>query len=321
MVNENRIDVSVVIPCYNCEAYIDETLKSLESQSFKNFEVVCVNDGSEDNTLSILTRWQNDSNLNISVINQDNFGVSRARNNAIAAAKGTYILFLDADDIFHHEMIKSLFNAVEGVDVAYCRLSRDMDEVKDYPSKNVKYVDETQTDAMSKLLYQMGTYGFYCYIYKKSVILEQNIFFDENTKHFEDREFIWKYLCYCKNIVWFDAPLYGYRINVSSVTQRTAQWHTDGLEAIRRVERYLKDHNCSFLPEVETYLFARAIWGVAKSYTISKRKDLFYRLSKEYDLKTYMKRTLRDNNLLVCIASALYLIHPMLFYIIVGMKK
>lgn len=321
MSNKEQVEVSVIIPCYNCEEYIGETLESLCLQTFKNFEVICVNDGSMDRTSQILDKWENNTELNICVINQENAGVSNARNNGIMAARSKYVMFLDADDIYHPNMIESLFNAVEGVDIAYCRLSRNMDEVKDYPSKNIKYVDETQTDAMNKLLYQMGTYGFYCYIYKKSVILEQNIFFDENTKHFEDREFNWKYLCHCNTCIWVDAYLYGYRKNESSVTRSPAQWHIDGLEAIRRVERYLKKHNSSFLPEVESYLFARAIWGLAKSYTISKRKDLFYRLSKEYDLKTYMKRTLRDNNLLVCIASALYLIHPMLFYMVVGMKK
>jgi len=321
MINGNLIDVSVVIPCYNCEAYVDETLKSLENQSFKNFEVICVNDGSVDGTSEILKHWQSIGKINITVINQKNAGVSNARNNGIRAANGTYIMFLDADDIFHPEMIERLFNAVKDADVSYCRLSRDLNVVKCFSLEKTNNVEEYQKDAMSKLLYQMGDYGFYCYLYRKSVIVEHDIFFDENTKHFEDREFNWKYLCHCNTFAWIDAPLYGYRINDTSVTRRPAQWHTDGLDAIRRVENYLEFHDCSFLSEVKSYLFARAMWGLAKSYSISKNKGLFLRLSTEYDLKAYMKRTIRDKNVLVSVASALYVIHPILFYAVVGLKK
>jgi len=60
---------------------------------------------------------------------------------------------------------------------------------------------------------------------------------------------------------------------------------------------------------------------LAKSYSISKNKGLFLRLSTEYDLKAYMKRTIRDKNVLVSVASALYVIHPILFYAVVGLKK
>lgn len=311
--------ISIIIPCYNCDSIINETILSLENQTKKNFEVICVNDGSTDNTLDVLNTWKENSALNITVISQANSGVSKARNAGISVAKGEYLLFLDSDDIYNKHFIEKISFNAEKFDVSFCRLSRKLEDVTDYDSSKVKDKIISQEDAMRKLLYEMGNYAFCCYLYKKEIIERFNLRFDENTGHFEDREFNWKYLCHCQNVNWIDAPLYGYRVNAASVTQRPATWHTDGLEAIKRVESYLEKYNIPFVEDVKSYLFARALWGLAKSYSQSHRKDLFGRLRKEYDLKKAMKRTAKDNNKLVQIASIFYLIHPKLFYFAVGL--
>ena len=313
--------ISIIIPCYNCASIIDETILSLENQKKKNFEVICVNDGSTDNTLDVLNNWKQNSALNITIINKENGGVSKARNVGISIAKGEYLLFLDSDDIYNKHFIEKISCNAEQFDVSFCRLSRNLEAVTDYDSSKIKDKIISPEDAMRKLLYEMGNYGFYCYLYKKEIIDRFNLRFDENTRHFEDREFNWKYLCHCQNVNWLDAPLYGYRINATSVTQRPATWHTDGLDAIKRVESYLEKYNIPFVAEVKSYLFARAIWGIAKAYSQSHRKDLFCRLKKEYDLKTAMKRTAKDNNKLVKLASWLYLIHPMLFYSAIALTR
>lgn len=313
--------ISIIVPCYNCVSFIDETIRSLENQTQKMFEVICINDGSTDNTLEILEKWKSESKLNITIINQENAGVSKARNAGISIAKGDYLLFLDADDIYNKYFIERIAFDAEKYDVSFCRLDRDIKKVFAYDASKISYTEIQQEEAMRKLLYQMGSYSFCCYLYKKEIIDCINLRFDENTRHFEDREFNWKYLCHCQNIRWLDAPLYGYRVNVSSVTQRPATWHTDGLNAIKRVEKHLEKCNIPFAREVESYLFARAIWGLAKAYSQSHRKDLFCRLKAEYNLKNTMKRTARDKNKLVKLASWLYLVHPMLFYYAIAITR
>lgn len=313
--------ISIIIPCYNCASIISETILSLENQTQKNFEVICVNDGSTDNTLDVLKKWKEYSVLNITVIDQVNSGVSVARNIGISVAKGDYLLFLDSDDIYNKHFIEKISFNAEQFDVSFCRLSRNLEEVINYDVSSVTYKIIFQKDAMSKLLYEMGSYGFCCYLYKKEIIDRINLRFDENTRHFEDREFNWKYLCHCQNVNWMDAPLYGYRVNDTSVTRRPATWQTDRLEAIKRVEAYLEEYSVPFVSEVKTYLFARGIWGLAKDYSKSHRKDLFCRLRKEYDLKTAMKRTAKDKNKLVKLASWLYLIHPKLFYWAISLTR
>lgn len=316
-------DISVIIPCYNCASLIGETLDSLLRQSFQNFEVICINDGSTDETLSVLTKWKNRAVLDIKIINQKNAGVSSARNAGIKIATGEYILFLDSDDLYHPDFIERLINAIKenAVDVAYCRLSRDY-AIFVNPIQNVKHIKQNQHEAMNNLLYRMPDFGFYCYLYRRARLEKENLLFDVDICRFEDREFNWKYLCHCNSAVLVDIPLYYYRVNKQSVTQsRTFQWRVDGIEAVHRIERYMAERQCPFLPELKSYLYPRVMWSMAKNYCLAGEKELFKRLIHKYDVKTCMKRTAKDKSKLVALASWMFLIHPMLFYYIVRLKK
>lgn len=320
----NTPKISIIIPCYNCADLLAETLQSLEDQTFKDFEVVAINDGSKDNTLAVLKEWQNKSTLNIIIVDQPNGGVSNARNHGICVANGEYLLFLDSDDIYHEEFVERMVYAVleTKADTVYCRLSRNLEEVRQYNAQGDGIIVHTPKKAMDKLLFEMGKYAFCCYLYKKTVLLEEGICFDENTKFGEDREFNWKYLCHCKKIVWVDMPLYGYRVNANSATQKSASWRkTDLLAAVKRIEEYLKKQNCSYSDTFNDYMYARAMWAVAKTFAVSGDKELFNRLRKEFDVRKCMKRTSKDNIKIVAIASVLYRIHPMLFYSVVRLKK
>lgn len=89
--------ISVIIPCYNAEKYLEKCLESVVNQTYKNLEIVCVNDGSSDKTIKILENYA-DSDKRIKVINQENFGASQARNNALKLITGSYVAFVDSDD-------------------------------------------------------------------------------------------------------------------------------------------------------------------------------------------------------------------------------
>ena len=95
--------LSIIFPVYNVEAYLNESLSSILSQDFKDFELIAVNDGSTDNSLSILERYQSlDARLRI--ISQENKGLSSARNLGLKNARGKYIGFVDSDDMISKEM-------------------------------------------------------------------------------------------------------------------------------------------------------------------------------------------------------------------------
>lgn len=315
--------VSIIIPCYNCQSLVGETLDSLAAQTFRDFEVICVNDGSTDNTQSMLERWKAQNDLQMQIISKSNGGVSSARNAGIQAAEGKYLLFLDADDLYHPEFIQRLYDAMtqKNADIAYCWLNRNR-EILSADLRDVPVVLQTQQEAMHNLLYCMAEVGFYCYLYRKDWILRENLEFDVNTRHFEDREFNWKYLAHCQSAVLVDVPLYYYRVTTNSVTQRkTVKWRTDGLDAALRIEQYLEEKGCDYLAEVKGYLFPRVMWAMAKNYAMGGAKDAYKRLAKEYNVRACMQRTAKDSNKLVALASRCYLLHPSLFYYLLRLKK
>lgn len=107
------IKISVVIPCYNQELYIAEALDSVLAQTFNQYEIIVVNDGSVDSSQRIIERYVAEHPKKITLINQQNQGVISTRNNGIAAARGTYIYPLDGDDKIHPECLQLLYNAME----------------------------------------------------------------------------------------------------------------------------------------------------------------------------------------------------------------
>lgn len=103
-------DVSIIVPCYNVAAYVDSCLESLVRQTLRNIEIICINDGSTDETWTHLLRWK-EKDSRIILLNQRNAGVSAARNAGLDAARGLYVGFADPDDYMDPEMYSRLFSA------------------------------------------------------------------------------------------------------------------------------------------------------------------------------------------------------------------
>ena len=120
MMNE-QIDISLIIPVYNVEKYLRRTLESVENQTFKNFEVIIVNDGSTDGSLEIIQEFVNKHD-NFILVDQENSGVGMARNAGIKVSRGIYIAFLDSDDFLEPNYLKKLYFAAikTGSDIVCC---------------------------------------------------------------------------------------------------------------------------------------------------------------------------------------------------------
>lgn len=113
--------ISVIIPVYNAEKYLEECLVSVKNQTFKDFEVICMDDGSTDNSLQILKEFAK-QDMRFNVYTQKNAGGSVSRNNAIKKAKGKYISFLDNDDIYHPQYLEILYKNIKDyhADISCC---------------------------------------------------------------------------------------------------------------------------------------------------------------------------------------------------------
>ena len=118
--DKKEYGISVIMPCYNTEQYVEETLKSVLNQSFKDYEIICLNDGSTDGTLEILNRYQK-LYSNIRVISSEHYGVAYQRNTGVQCARGKYIYYVDSDDLLKENCLETLYqhSEADNLDVLY----------------------------------------------------------------------------------------------------------------------------------------------------------------------------------------------------------
>ncbi len=106
-VMDKKVDISIIIPIYNAEKYLEKCLESIQRQTYHNFEVICVNDGSQDKSNETIERFSSQDSR-IKIIKQENQGASVARNKGIREAQGEYIYFCDADDVIHPQLLETV---------------------------------------------------------------------------------------------------------------------------------------------------------------------------------------------------------------------
>ena len=210
MKNNNK--VSIIIPVYNCEKYIKKCIESLLNQTYKDIEIVIVNDGSIDNSLQICKEYEQLSNIRI--YSKQNGGVSSARNYGIEKASGKYIIFIDSDDYIDIECVEKLvknnvFNSL--ICLNYCKYINNKKIVTSYGQYN-------RSEFISGVL-KGNIHGGICGIlFEKEKI--GSIRFDNNTFFMEDTIFLFNYINRVDRIKFVDNNCFYYYVeNVSSITK------------------------------------------------------------------------------------------------------
>ena len=196
--------ISVIIPVYNGEKYLEECLDSILNQIYTNFEIIIVNDGSTDNSLKICRKYQK-KDKRIRIINTENHGVSHARNIGIKESKGDYITFVDCDD-----KINSFG------DISFLNLDYDIV----FFNKNIEVIDKDYLIGCIMGLYgnKKTIAGPYSKFFKKSFIDNENLYFNESMMNGEDMFFNIECLLKSKKIKIINQSFYLYRINPYSIT-------------------------------------------------------------------------------------------------------
>lgn len=195
--DKKEYGISVIMPCYNIEKYVEETLKSVLNQSFKDYEIICLNDGSTDGTLQILNRYQ-ELYSNIRVISNENHGVAYERNIGIQSSKGKYIYYMDSDDLIKENCLETLYNYAENdnLDVVYFEADSfyETEEIKkDFPQFQTLYHRKKEYKEVytgHDLYIQMENAGDIkmsvgLQFTKRQLLIENNIKFEE-MRAFED---------------------------------------------------------------------------------------------------------------------------------------
>ena len=244
MINE-KYKTTVIIPCFNASKTIEKTLASLEKQTYKYFQVYIVNDGSTDETLSAIERYRKGSLLNITVFTKENAGVSAARNYAINRCNTELITFLDADDEYDCGFLNSMIQVLLDNDfdtvAARYEFTRNAEETFVLPSK-LNYKEVSKYDLVKLYTHKrIEKINFCGFLYKKKILNQYHIRFDEKIRFGEDTLFIYQYLKYCKRGGFIDEPLYHYYINEASATHSVTYDIVQNIEAYKKVVEYWKD--------------------------------------------------------------------------------
>lgn len=201
----SNIKISIIVPIYNGEKYISNTLDSILNQTLENIEIIVINDGSTDNSKNILDSYSKKSDK-VRVIHQENKGVSATRNNGILSANGEYIGFVDADDLIDPDMYKKLYEKAvsNNADIAICGfieedLSGNILREYEYQYSDTILRDSDIRNSFKTCLNTkrepLGGAPIWNKIFKKDILIENNILIDESITVGED---------FCLNIRCFD---------------------------------------------------------------------------------------------------------------------
>lgn len=193
-----KMKVTVIIPCYNLEKYIEKCICSICNQSYKDLEIMVVNDGSTDNSWSIITSLMK-SDYRIKGINQNNLGVSAARNRGISESTGEMIMFVDGDDYIENDYIEKMMDGVnENIDMVIAGLTFKY-PTYDSVVRGVDFncsADEFFEKYYLKTIIDRTIFGPVNKLYRKSILRNNNIKFIDDFAIREDGLFVLEYLKY-----------------------------------------------------------------------------------------------------------------------------
>ena len=208
--------VSVIIPVYNTERYLEECLDSICGQTYKNIEIILINDGSTDNSLKICESYKSKDNR-IIIINKENTGVSDSRNIGIEKSTGKYIFFLDSDDYLEKNTIENMVKKANGYNMVICGMN--IKYINTLKTSNLKYRTIDNNKCIEDVVNNMQIGGFaWNKLFEKEIISLNGLKFNKNISMCEDLLFVVNYLKNSKNILILDENLYYYRIRKSSLT-------------------------------------------------------------------------------------------------------
>lgn len=213
---DKDITISVIIPCYNAQKYIGDTISSVLNQSEKNLELICVNDGSTDDSENIILTFKDDR---LKYIKKTNTGVSDSRNKGFEASSGKYILFLDADDILSEDFLRKRIEFLTtNPEFGFC-----CSEVIKIDESGNKNLNTKWRGAYSSILEEVLSYNLKIitcpsnYLFRREVLDKNHIRFNSQLSSSADRFFLIE-LSHVAKCGWVEDSYLYYRMHASSMS-------------------------------------------------------------------------------------------------------
>lgn len=278
--------ISIIIPVYNKEKYLDKCIKSAVNQDYKNIEIIIINDGSEDNSEQIISKWLK-KDYRIKYLNQENKGVSYTRNRGLLSANGDYIFFLDADDYLEKNAISVLVDYIKksNVDIIignfYEKTGEKIIKLPSFENRLFTYKELKLTDTILEMFLINGRHMAKAgnKLYKTSFIKDNQIKF-ENGVIAEDRLF--NLLCYVNKPIIQIVNEYTYVYNkIDNSRSRTidTNFYEESIALVKKFFEYLLKtskleeyyHLFQYVVIYDVYkIVDRTFKGANKKYSMTK---------------------------------------------------
>lgn len=228
--------LSVIVPVYNTEKFLERCLDSIVHQSLSDIEIICVNDGSTDNSLVILEKYLKNY-PQIKIINQTNAGLSSARNTGLKNATSEYVTFVDSDDYLDLNAYQRCYEALVNNQADFLcfeiEVISESSKVRNSDTEyyRLKYTGLLELNNQIRNNIDVSACNK---IYKKSMIKKFSIEFPEGAL-FEDFVFFWKYIAVSKSIFFLNEPFYKYIRRKSSIMDNIFRGHDKSIDHLRGI--------------------------------------------------------------------------------------
>ena len=274
--------ITVIIPIYNAELYLERCIDSIVNQSFKDIELICVNDGSTDNSEQIIKKYQDNHN-NIILISKKNEGVSVARNIGLEKSNSDYIYFVDADDWLSPDCLESIYNAAisSQADIIYfnANIYKNNTLINYYNLKRLKSIKNKD------LLFKKMIHAVWNKLYKKEFLLKNDIKFPVGIKSSEDN--IFNEMCHFHAPKYFilDKKLYNYNeFNLGAITSNLINTCFNEIESFRYIINTAEfKHSNNSLKKVMLQRHIRGLLCYTKRIETSNTKEIKEEIKKLVD--------------------------------------
>ncbi len=219
--------LSVIIPAYNLEKYIEECVNSVRNQTYENLQIIIVDDGSVDGTFDICNRIAEEDERVI-VVSQENAGVTMARRKGLSLAQGEHVTFVDGDDYIEPEMYSCMMRNIEDYDLVVCgyfhHLSDGRVEIRHDDFEGEYRTKEAMECVWKKMVYNIDKRkinsirpALWNKIYRKDMAQKIMALLDAELFYAEDAVFLYQYILQCKSIIFLKKAFYHYRFREESV--------------------------------------------------------------------------------------------------------
>lgn len=247
--------VSIIVPVYNVEQYLEKCLNSLVNQTIKDFEIIIVNDGTKDSSQKIIDKYAKNYSFIKSYI-KENGGLSSARNYGIKKATGEYLAFVDSDDYVTEDMYEKMYQKAKekDFDMVVC----DLNYI--YPDKKIKATSNIKEDTTNIKETMLNIYpAAWNKIIKRSVV--KDIFFKEGI-WFEDVEYIYRVLPKITSIGVVQEPFYQYLQREGSITKKVDKRIYNYIDNLNGLVSYYKENKLyeKYHQELE-YVYVRYLYA------------------------------------------------------------